>query len=86
MPKVKDQGSGDGILETAIHNLTCTVERLNLDPAIQAKLSSPKEKVEVRLQPKLPSGELLYAKAFIVHHSDTLGPSKGGIRMTSGVT
>jgi len=76
----------NGILETAIHNLARAAERLHLDPAIQDKLSSPKEKVEMRLQPKLPNGEFLYAKAFIVHHSDTLGPSKGGIRMTPGVT
>ena len=76
----------NGILGTALHNLSRAVDRLGLPPAIQDKLATPKEKVEVRLQPKLPNGELIYLNAFIVHHSDTLGPAKGGIRMTPGVT
>lgn len=75
-----------GILETALHNLNRTADRLGLDPAIRAKLAIPKERVEIRLQPKLPEGKLLNLKAFVVHHSDTLGPAKGGIRMTPGVT
>ncbi len=75
-----------GILGTALHNLNCAAGRLELSSAIHTKLSSCKEKVEIRLQPRLPDGELPYLKAFIVHHSDTLGPSKGGIRMMPDVT
>jgi glutamate dehydrogenase/leucine dehydrogenase len=34
----------------------------------------------------LPSGKTVQIKAFIVRHSDYLGPAKGGIRMSSCVT
>ncbi len=91
MPNIKNQEqngqeSKNGILETALNNLNRAADRLELDPAIRAKLASPKEKVEIRLQPIFPNGKLSWVKAYIVHHSDTLGPAKGGIRMTPDVT
>jgi len=50
------------------------------------KLRGPKERIEYKLTPKLSDGRVHTFDAFIVRHSDTLGPCKGGIRMTPDVT
>lgn len=57
-----------------------------VDPHILQKIRAPKERIELRLGPQLADGQVHVIKAFIVRHSDALGPSKGGIRMTAGVT
>lgn len=49
-------------------------------------LLAPKERIEVSLNPTMPDGKHVHIKAFVVRHSDVLGPAKGGIRMTSTVT
>jgi len=74
------------ILETARYNLEQTIRRLKLKDHQAARLLDPKEKVEVTLNPALPSGKVLHLKAFISRHNDALGPSKGGIRMVGDVT
>jgi glutamate dehydrogenase (NAD(P)+) len=76
----------NGILETARYNLEQAALRTGIDGDILNKISSPKEKNELRLSPKLSSGKVVNIEAYIVRHSDILGPSKGGIRMTPGVT
>ena len=78
--------AGSGILGTAKWNLEQTAQRLKLDPAALARLSEPKEKIEVTLNPALPAGGIAHVKAFVSRYDDTLGPSKGGIRMTASVT
>ncbi len=53
---------------------------------LMQKLLVPKERIEVALGPQLDDGKIHIFKAFIVRHSQALGPSKGGIRMTPTVT
>lgn len=48
-------------------------------------IRGPKERIELRLGPQLQDGKVRLLKAFVVRHSDALGPSKGGIRMTASV-
>jgi glutamate dehydrogenase/leucine dehydrogenase len=74
------------ILETAIFNLNQTAERINLNDSLLSRLSEPKEKIEITINPTLPSGKTVHIQAFISLHNDALGPSKGGIRMASDVT
>lgn len=50
------------------------------------KIQYPKERIEFRIGPQLKDGHIHIFKAFVVRHNDALGPSKGGIRMTPGVT
>ena len=50
------------------------------------KLRHPKERTELRLSPQFSDGRIHTIDAFIVHHSDALGPCKGGIRMSPAVT
>ena len=75
-----------GILETSRHNIEAAAARCSLDEAILARLLSPKERLAVAINPKLPSGRVLHIDAFMVRHNDTLGPSKGGLRFAAGVT
>ncbi len=70
----------------ARHNFNEAARRLNLDANLLPKMAVPKEKIELRLTPALADVHIADITAFIVRHSDTLGPAKGGIRMTSSVT
>lgn len=78
--------SKNGIFETARHTLAETSKRLGLDDATFARLSEPKEKIEITANPTLASGRKLHFRAFIVRHNDAIGPAKGGIRMSLSVT
>lgn len=50
------------------------------------KLRHPKERSEFRLAPQFSDGKIHSIDAFIVRHSDAIGPCKGGIRMSPMVT
>ena len=75
-----------GIVETAIYNLEQAAKRLELDSAILEELCSPKEKIELTINPLSLHGKIVHMKAFVVRHNDALGPAKGGIRMSGSVT
>ena len=49
------------------------------------KVRTPKERIELRLSPLLRDGKLHTFSAFIVRHSDAIGPCKGGIRLAPNV-
>lgn len=74
------------VLETAEHHFLSAAERLNLPGPIRHRLLHPKEALTLQLHPVLPCGRTLACAAYIVRHSDVLGPAKGGIRMNAGVS
>ncbi|HUV41577.1 MAG TPA: Glu/Leu/Phe/Val dehydrogenase [Sedimentisphaerales bacterium] len=74
------------ILKTAAHNFDSAADRLKLDSGLRQKLSQPKERIIITANPVMPDGKIRQFTAFVVRHSDALGPSKGGIRMTDDVT
>ena len=76
----------DSILATSLHNFEESAERLQIEHHLREKIEGPKEKIEVRLNPVMPNGEIRNITAFLVRHNDALGPSKGGIRMTEDVS
>ncbi len=78
--------AANGILQTSLFNYNAAADRLGLDSGIREKVRVPKEKIEIRVNPIMPGGKMVFAKIFIVIHSDALGPAKGGIRMTPDVT
>ena len=73
-------------LETARHHLAAAADRLGLPDAIRRRLMLPKEQITLQLHPVLPCGKSLECTAYIVRHSDVLGPAKGGIRMSMRVS
>lgn len=75
-----------GILETATYHFEQTAKRLNLKSGLADRIYWPKEKIECSINPILSNGKELNIKTFVVRHSDTLGPAKGGIRMSSSVS
>jgi len=78
----------DSILENAVVNLSKVAPSLSgeIDGDLLAKIRVPKERIELLLAPQLSDGKIHVFRAFIVRHSEALGPAKGGIRMTEGVT
>ena len=75
-----------GILQKAVWNLKETARRRDMDDMILARMSEPKERIQITVNPTLPDGTIAHINAFVVYHSDVLGPAKGGIRMTPTVT
>ena len=74
------------IQQTALWNFQQTAKRLELDERIHNKLAYPKERSEIYINPSTDKGKTMHIRAFVVHHNDSIGPSKGGIRMTPDVT
>jgi len=59
--------------------------RIGLPGEEVRRFLEPKEVIRLRLSPKLTDGHVDHVPVWIVRHSDTLGPSKGGIRMAANV-
>lgn len=80
--------SSKSMLENAIDNFNAAAALLEkeYDKELLDVLRHPGERSEIQLSPLLSDGKLHIIKAFIVKHSDAVGPCKGGIRMTSNVT
>ncbi|MFC1675964.1 Glu/Leu/Phe/Val dehydrogenase [Planctomycetota bacterium] len=76
----------DSILKTSLYNFELVSKRLALDTDIHKKILGPREKIETRINPVMSNGRVVNMKVFIVRHNDSLGPSKGGIRMTPDVS
>ncbi|MCE5269620.1 MAG: Glu/Leu/Phe/Val dehydrogenase [Planctomycetaceae bacterium] len=86
MVQTTESNNVDGILQTALWNVQQTAGRLGLNPDITRRIVEPAEQIRSVIHPQVPNGEMLHAHVFLVRHNDVLGPSKGGIRMTAGVT
>lgn len=56
--------------------------QLGLDNTTITRILEPKECIKLRLSPQLHDGRIHNITAFLVRHSDILGPAKGGIRMS----
>ena len=72
-------------LETARHHLAAAADRLALPDPIRRRLIHAKEQITLQLHPALPCGKSLECTAYIVRHSDVLGPAKGGSRVAEGI-
>ena len=83
MKKMAGHGS---ILKTSLHNFEEATKRLKVEDSVCEKIQNPLEKIELHLNPALSDSAITHIKAFIVRHNHALGPSKGGIRMSPGVT
>jgi len=80
--------SGNTLLAHALanHDRTASILKGEFADDLIEKIRNPQERSELILSPELSDGRTHVFHAFIVHHSSALGPSKGGIRMSPGVT
>ncbi len=78
----------DTILTNAVANFREATELLagQISADLLEKVFHPMERIELTFGPLMSDGKIHVVKAFIVRHSDGLGPAKGGIRMTPTVT
>lgn len=60
-------------------------EELGIGRSMIDRLTDCKERIRVRFSPKLSDGHAHNVIAWVVRHSTTLGPAKGGIRMAPDV-
>ncbi|MCX7591235.1 MAG: glutamate dehydrogenase, partial [Kiritimatiellae bacterium] len=76
------------LLANAVANLerAGTLLRGEVDPVLLERLKWPKERIELLLAPEFDDHRVRLFRAFIVRHSDAIGPAKGGIRMTPDVS
>lgn len=76
------------LLANAVTNFNKAAALLDgeLDTGLIQRMCPPKARIELTLSPQLDDGQVHLIRAFIVRHSDALGPSKGGIRMSANVT
>ncbi|MCL2639842.1 MAG: Glu/Leu/Phe/Val dehydrogenase [Phycisphaerales bacterium] len=76
------------ILTNALANFDRAAELLRgqFDDNLLAALREPKERIELSMNPQKKDDTLHHVRGFIVRHTDALGPSKGGIRMSETVT
>ena len=64
------------------HQILCKEYPLDL----LDKISKTRERIEFTIAPLLSDGQIHTFSAFLVRHNQSLGPCKGGIRMTEQVT
>jgi len=78
----------ESLRQTALANFEQAAAMLadDVPPDVLDRLRRPKERIEIALAPQFEDGIPHVFDAFIVRHSDALGPAKGGIRMTPSVT
>lgn len=76
------------MLENARFNFDRAAATLGgaFDEMLLNKLRYPKERSELRLSPQFSDGKIHVFTAYIVQHNSSLGPCKGGIRMSASVT
>ena len=53
---------------------------INMDPAVQAILSQPKNELIINFPVRMDNGQMRMFKGYRVQHNNILGPFKGGIR------
>ncbi|MHC4718263.1 MAG: Glu/Leu/Phe/Val family dehydrogenase, partial [Planctomycetota bacterium] len=80
-----ERNAAGGVLRTAVINVRGAAQRLGLSEPLLARLIDPKEKTAATINPTLPDGTAAHLEVFVAIHNDTLGPAKGGIRMSGEV-
>jgi glutamate dehydrogenase (NAD(P)+) len=78
----------ESILTSALANFERAARLLDdeVPHDVLEKIRRPKERIELELAPELGDGKIHVFRAYIVRHSDAIGPSKGGIRLSPDVT
>jgi glutamate dehydrogenase/leucine dehydrogenase len=78
--------SNNSLYQHTLQSYRRVAEKAQLPPDFIERLARPKERIELTLHPLLTDGRTHQYEAYIVHHNRSLGPAKGGIRMSNTVT
>jgi len=79
--------SADGpIFSDAIQRLDHALEYADVDPEVVARLKHPKAILQVSIPVRMDDGALRIFEGLRVHHDDTRGPTKGGVRYHPNVS
>src|SRR5688500_990279 len=70
----------------ALHQLDGAAARLQLDPAIHARLSACQRELTVHFPVRMDDGTVNIFTGYRVQHSLARGPAKGGLRYSVGVS
>ncbi len=73
------------IYRMAVAQFEMAAERLSLDPNLRKRMIVPRRAVMVAVPVRMDDGRVEIFHGYRVHHDNTLGPSKGGIRYHPGV-
>ncbi|MGB3941615.1 MAG: Glu/Leu/Phe/Val dehydrogenase [Candidatus Manganitrophaceae bacterium] len=68
------------IYRMAVSQFDKAADRLNLDPNLRKRLVVPKRAILVSVPIRMDDSHIEVFHGYRVHHDNTLGPSKGGIR------
>ena len=74
------------LLEIAQERLDATANLIGLDDAVRRMLRTTKRELTVHFPVKHEDGSVRLYTGYRVHHNISLGPAKGGIRYTAGLT
>jgi glutamate dehydrogenase (NADP+) len=74
------------IFTEALERLDIAYQYADIDPEAVERLKYPKAILQMSLPLRKDDGSLAMYTAYRVHHNDTRGPTKGGIRYHPGVT
>lgn len=74
------------LLDTTLHQLDITAEKLDLDDGLHEILKHPKRAIIVSIPIKMDNGDVKVFMGCRVQHNDARGPYKGGIRYHPEVT
>ncbi len=64
----------------AVEQFEAVAERLSLDPNLRERLVVPRRALIVAVPVRMDDGHVQVFNGYRVHHDNTLGPSKGGLR------
>ena len=76
----------ESALDCALGHFFKAAERLGLDDGMRQVLSSCKRELAVNFPVKMDDGSLRVFHGYRVHHNDTRGPVKGGLRYSAAVS
>lgn len=76
----------ENIFTDALKRLNSAYQHVHIDPEAIERLKHPKAIMQVSLPLRKDDGSLAMYTAFRVHHNDTRGPTKGGIRFHPKLT
>jgi glutamate dehydrogenase (NAD(P)+) len=80
------QHMGDEAYRTALDQYDYAVSFLGIDDGIKEFLRYPRREFSVNFPVRRDDGRIEMFTGYRVHHTTVLGPSKGGIRYSTGVT
>jgi glutamate dehydrogenase (NAD(P)+) len=74
------------IFQMAVAQFEQAAAAINLDPNVWHRFVAPKRALMVSVPIRMEDGSVRVFSGYRVHHDNTLGPSKGGVRYHPGVT